>query len=83
VHAEEDGKGEEFGAFAHAHAGEEDDFDGTPGGLDSFGAESESEAFAAEMAGFSREALPSPGLSRGGGGFGFGANEGARGMGGF
>ncbi|KAJ7889982.1 hypothetical protein B0H13DRAFT_2040936 [Mycena leptocephala] len=35
VHAEEDGKGEEFGAFTHAHAGEEDDFDGTPGGLDS------------------------------------------------
>jgi hypothetical protein len=76
VYAEAEG----FGAFTHAHTHAGDDFDGTPGGLDSFSAES-----------FEREARPSPGLSRGGdgcrfgGGFGFGATsgnrKGARGMG--
>ncbi|KAF8177711.1 hypothetical protein K438DRAFT_1845065 [Mycena galopus ATCC 62051] len=59
-----------FGAFAHAQADE--DFDGTPGGFTStFGVGEEAEVV--------REALPSPGLSRGGGGFRFGGAK----MGGF
>ncbi|KAF7348836.1 hypothetical protein MVEN_01403600 [Mycena venus] len=62
-------KGEEFGAFATAAVeGGEEEFDGTPGGLDSFD----------DFAEVRREALPSPGLSRGSGGFNFG-----KGMGGF
>jgi hypothetical protein len=67
--------GVEFGAFAVASA--KDDFDGTPGGFDSnFGVEAEAEA---EVL---REALPSPGLSRGADGFRF-SGGGGKGMGGF
>ncbi|KAJ7715798.1 hypothetical protein B0H16DRAFT_1615034 [Mycena metata] len=61
--------GEEFGAFAHApvgfeqHAHEEDDFDGTPGGFDSFDAEEYGQEVEVEVE-MRREALPSAGLSR-------------------
>ncbi|KAJ7309469.1 hypothetical protein DFH08DRAFT_1049818 [Mycena albidolilacea] len=61
--------GVEFGA--------EDEFDGTPGGFDSnFGVEAEAEP---EVL---RGALPSPGLSRGAGGFRFGSG-GGKGISGF
>ncbi|KAJ7834817.1 hypothetical protein B0H14DRAFT_2590708 [Mycena olivaceomarginata] len=61
--------GMEFGAFTSG--GAEDEFDGTPGGFDSsFGVEAEAEP---EVV---REALPSPGLSRGAGGFRFGGGAG-------
>ncbi|KAJ7309452.1 hypothetical protein DFH08DRAFT_1049765 [Mycena albidolilacea] len=71
--------GVEFGAFASGTGGAEDEFDGTPGGFDSsFGVEAEAEA-EPEVP---REALPSPGLSRGAGGFRFGGG-GGKGMGGF
>ncbi|KAJ7881713.1 hypothetical protein B0H14DRAFT_3759249 [Mycena olivaceomarginata] len=67
--------GVEFSAFAVASA--EDDLDGTPGGFDSnFGVEAEAEP---EVL---REALPSPGLSRGAGGLWFGGGGGKE-MGGF
>ncbi|KAJ6562390.1 hypothetical protein B0H19DRAFT_1144357 [Mycena capillaripes] len=67
---------------------EEEDFDGTPGGLSSpsppyspFDADEAQTQIKIHMQ-VPREALPSPGLSRGGGGFNFSAG-GARGMGGF
>ncbi|KAJ7780430.1 hypothetical protein B0H14DRAFT_3164163 [Mycena olivaceomarginata] len=61
--------GVEFGAFTSG--GAEDEFDGTPGGFgSSFGVEVEAEAEAEPEV--LREALPSPGLSRGAGGFRFG-----------
>ncbi|KAF7348843.1 hypothetical protein MVEN_01404300 [Mycena venus] len=64
-------KGEEFGAFTAAVEGQEDgEFDGTPSGLDSFD----------DFAEVQREALPSPGLSRGGGGFSFGGGKGMGGV---
>ncbi|KAJ7319306.1 hypothetical protein DFH08DRAFT_1035013 [Mycena albidolilacea] len=67
----------EFGPFTSGTGGVEDEFDGTPGGFDSsFGVEADAEP---EVA---REALPSPGLSRGAGGFRFGGG-GGKGMGGF
>ncbi|KAJ7754278.1 hypothetical protein B0H14DRAFT_3166498 [Mycena olivaceomarginata] len=69
--------GVEFGAFTSG--GAEDEFDGTPGGFDSnFGVEAEVEAEPEVL----REALPSPGLSRGAGGFRF-SGGGGKGMGGF
>ncbi|KAJ7309480.1 hypothetical protein DFH08DRAFT_1049846 [Mycena albidolilacea] len=69
--------GVEFGAFTGG--GAEDEFDGTPGGFDSnFGVEAEAEAEPEVL----REALPSPGLSRGAGGFRFGGG-GGKGIGGF
>ncbi|KAJ7309463.1 hypothetical protein DFH08DRAFT_1088238 [Mycena albidolilacea] len=67
----------EFGAFASGTEGVEDEFDGTPRGFGAgfgVGAEPEPEP---EVP---REALPSPGLSRGGFRFGGGAGKG---MGGF
>ncbi|KAJ7712895.1 hypothetical protein B0H14DRAFT_2645061 [Mycena olivaceomarginata] len=73
--------GVEFGAFAVA----QDDFDGTPGGLSTFPDELGVEADVAGDAGEAevvRDALPSPGLSRGAGsGSGMAAGAAGRGWG--
>jgi hypothetical protein len=65
------------GAFTSGFASVEDDFDGTPGEFSTFNDEAAEGVKEAEVV---REALPSPGLSRGAGGLRFG-NGGGNGMG--
>ncbi|KAJ7712902.1 hypothetical protein B0H14DRAFT_3902127 [Mycena olivaceomarginata] len=71
----------EFGAFTGGLASVENDFDGTPGGCSTFNDEAAEGVEETEVV---REALPSPELSRGAGGFRFRNGGGTRmGMGGF